>query len=1812
MRFAVNTPCSPASTLLKTHQGALASSASSSATAPESDLLRRGDAIDRRVSLAPNGAEEELAWSRTRVAVSVGPAIVRQYNFENENEEVQFACWGNLDYMRHTSPPTNAASEAATAASSRNPLPMSTLDPRAFGPFASAEREDARKPSRTGQSVNVRALFVFLRVTGRVFLDNGIDYVISLPFIVRRAWPMYPRGVILERAPTFRHPEAPWLFVLTDPLADILPIGKADIPNRSSVLGHRDFHPMLSGVERVVGIVERHPPLAFPIAVTINGRSKLTFWRIEGKYRPPTPARGNNSTTSQQAGPTTQSAFAPHLQPHLAPQNMAWSALSPRTDLSLAMDKMALAGRVERDIFNASLTSSDIQSGALVGKLYSCELPETNWIETGATTFLFDAQDHAWGFYCRIGVHFPSANALVSFELQQHFDGRYCVAQPQFTHARAAIPLNGLRPLSRDVLILKPDHSLAFLAFGLRELKLSLSANADDGMDTRGGNASRGSIVDRSKVVQLRDPAGPSFTTVLEDGTERRVTVHVETKDNLTRDCFAVLAFALTQQAAFDLYRGYISELNTDMASDDFESLRRAILRFLDDELAESAVVDCSAVESPWDALGTCLGFRNDVALANLVQPSLVQPKSRPIPAATERRTSHLAPMLFALHLLGEDYKLNVNKVRDLGRLAPLLVRLARGARPMWADHWARMCPHAPDGWRDTLSSGITDAIPHDPPDIFAHLRCRLLQEKYPQWPTLAMLPALFAYEASLEYGSARDPVRRSHEMLALYSLLTDPAERAVNARSEKAVMALLSCGWTLDTVAELPVGAATPIREALRRCQQSPPPDWPVEAYTFIGRDDLAKMAQTEPVGPRPAMVPKRRRRVQQVVDDMRAGILMDVRHSSGVDLDIGGFTEIRFGQDRRLQEVARILQSSGVPTVAMPNVAEISEHDLAREHQNLVLRVCERTLAIPLGRALFTFGTVSSVLRDAYAIPRMEYDVRVQPENTVITAEAGKITLESRAWAEFHNGVAAGLRISPNVEAIDSEWIVSNRPGDLTPQHAGFLFALGLTGHLKNLLTWHMFKYLTPKHDLTSVGILLGASAGHLGTRHDRLMALLSVHAPALLSDPKVDLNIPLIIQASGISGMGLVFMATRDRSKAEVALREIGYSRVMSPDSVQENRDAYSLSAGLAFGMIMLGTRSESLSPADQKYVQELRMYIQGLPPSTERSERPPFDQNVTAPVATIALALMFLKSERREAADIVALPTSVHGLDSIPPNLLLLRTLAKSVILWSEIRHSREWVHSQVPRDILQTIGKPHLMIKDSHELAYYHMVSGACFALGLRYAGSAREEAKETLLGFFDQFNKRAGETGGGFEQRIKRAAIQDGLNLMAISLALVMAGSGDIPCLRRFRVMHGQTSAKYGSHVAAHMAIGLLFLGGGKFTLGTSDCAIACLITAFFPRFPRSSHENVSYVQALRHIWVLALEPRCLISCDVDTNELVHLPFKLETSDGRSSTISEAISPALIPELDKIRTITVESDRYWPIVVDIAGNDHHRTALLRTQTIFVKRKAGFLTYDANSKGSKGIVLRPGSSNAAVISTPYVANLTWTQYELQNFIQSLKRDHHLSSFVDLVCRRSASHPQDRLFHVFATGMLLESLTLDKLHMLHPHILFYKALHHPLPPAPHAFTLSDLALATAFYHHEFFPDNSLAGTTALITTNTLASIQHAQRVAIEELRGTTALRQMVQRYTQGENLPESNLKLSEEAWDIFAAYLVGEGMPAPAVVRELRQAADESRVRDSESVARLLVHMASARLQGYDKPAWKHASLSDIFSSWTAAP
>jgi anaphase-promoting complex subunit 1 len=896
-----------------------------------------------------------------------------------------------------------------------------------------------------------------------------------------------------------------------------------------------------------------------------------------------------------------------------------------------------------------------------------------------------------------------------------------------------------------------------------------------------------------------------------------------------------------------------------------------------------------------------------------------------------------------------------------------------------------------------------------------------------------------------------------------------------------------------------------------------------------------------------------------------------------------------------------------------------------------------------------------VPTVTREAYAIPKIEFSIHLQPHNVIIAPEPNKIPQDSLNWGDFHNGVAAALRISPSSNVIDSSWIKFNRPSELTPEHAGFLYGLGLTGHLREMLTWHTFGYLTPKHDLTSIGILLGLSAANVGSGNRHVTKLLAVHTPALLPTPTIDLNVPLITQAAGLVGLGLLYMGSKNRRMAEVCLKQISRNDLTQPDLSNEHREAYAMAAALAFGMVTLGEGSAVPIPADEALVSELRILIHGEAPSNTRGKRTraAFDINLTSPAASMALGLMYLRTESQEVADILTIPDTIMALNRIPPNFLLLRTLSRNLILWARIAPTREWVDAQLPPYIINALeeraqGKS---IDDAIELAYYNIVAGCCFAIALKYAGTAREEPYIFLINYYDTFSRMAYTNGRSdpsivipgvfnncrytvpaYDHKIKRHAIRDGLNLISISLNIVMAGTGEINCLRRLRYSYGMynQAMRYGTHMATHMSLGLLFLGGGRYTLGSSDAAIACLVAAFFPRFSPVSSDNKSYLQALRHLWVLAVEPRCLIARDVDTKDIVYLPVKIKVKEGSSVEMAQLISPTLIPDFDKVLSIRVDTPRYWPFYLDLANIRRHKSSLLRSQTIYVKRRTAFLSYLEDPKGSRSLFVRSGSSSgdAATLDFPRLTDTkAHTSGDLNQFISSFSIEPFFLAFADHFCRNDIETDQEQLFNTYCRASLLDSILQDKPQTLQSHLLLYR--YRTMKPSSRHFhlRLQDLRFAVDFYSKLYdrrFSGRSESNPRApLIREGTLSGTLYALDQQLEIVRTDPAFLSALGAYARGESIPTSVVDAMPLGASAIAWYLLRNNVPVSTLLGVLQVLAQrahaacvdlptpEGSAGDTAALERGIrevLHATGTQMTTTLGSGWATRSLDEILQVW----
>jgi anaphase-promoting complex subunit 1 len=175
--------------------------------------------------------EREVTWNAHTVVMSYGGVMVKKWNFEEEGESIQWACLGELEQVDYQNTPPVSRSASNYTSADNLPTPPVSHDRSTFGPFTRIQINNKPDP---GVHEKVPAIFVFLRSIGRIYLLNGMDYTFSLPFIVRKAWPISPHGVIIQRvlepteiveADLSGDAVLPTIFSITSPFSEAAAVG---------------------------------------------------------------------------------------------------------------------------------------------------------------------------------------------------------------------------------------------------------------------------------------------------------------------------------------------------------------------------------------------------------------------------------------------------------------------------------------------------------------------------------------------------------------------------------------------------------------------------------------------------------------------------------------------------------------------------------------------------------------------------------------------------------------------------------------------------------------------------------------------------------------------------------------------------------------------------------------------------------------------------------------------------------------------------------------------------------------------------------------------------------------------------------------------------------------------------------------------------------------------------------------------------------------------------------------------------------------------------------------------------------------------------------------------------------------------------------------------------------------------------------------------------------------------------------------------------------------------------------------------------
>ncbi|XP_020578138.1 anaphase-promoting complex subunit 1 isoform X2 [Phalaenopsis equestris] len=1420
-----------------------------------------------------------------------------------------------------------------------------------------------------------------------------------------------------------------------------------------------------------------------------------------------------------------------------------------------------------------------------------------------------------------------------------------------------------------DIIVLDCEGSLLLYTGDQCLCKYILPVGVGSGPIPVDDNSSRLSNLSYGiKIVGIDDAVEGRFNITLNSGRIFRCTLHCSPSSSLANDCLMAMAEGLHSSSYSHFLRvlwgsGFSasSQNNESNVESQWESFLSTVHRIID--LHQSSRHSFPKIPSTsWDFLisskfhtsygkqvpNSCISVVNVSGCRDSLSAAVHVPDKRSPEVIYYRQLS--SEMLDSLHALYENLKLNNLRKQDLWKLVVLLCKIAASlGEASYVDYYVRDFP--------CVLSDIyffqRTVTQRAPPSLFHWLETCLRRGCH-----LADLN----YLPSLIFKGNSNALCWARKVVCFYSLLLgaerngkklstgvyyDIAKGTAQTPEELTVLAMVAERFGHPQLDLLPVGVSLPLHHALDKCRDSPPSDWPAAAYVLVGREDLA-MASLKPFNQqeniqnnvnltsfspayrlhlRPVTVPS------FVSENTRVGITKvedaDATKSveDGMEHIFNSNTQLRFGRDLRLNEVRRLLCSARPVAIQTPASPTATDQDF-QQHQ--LWNLAQRTTALPFGRGAFTLATTYTLLTEALFVPKLILAGRLpSQQNATVNLDPNLRSIsELKSWPEFHNGVAAGLKLAPFQGKMSRTWILYNKPQEPNFSHAGLLLALGLHEHLRVLMISDVYRYLAQEHDITTCALLLGLSASSRGTMDPAISKILLVHIPARHPSNFPELELPTVLQSAALMGIGLLYEGSAHPLTTKILLGEIG--RRSGGDNVLE-REGYAVAAGCALGLVALGRGSDAFSFMDAS-IDQLFQYIGSKGVNSEKSfhigpssddqsrsigqmlEGTHINVDVTAPGATIALALIFLKTESEVVASRLHIPTSHFELQYLRPDFIMLRIIARSLIMWSRICPSKGWVDSLVPAVVNVGIVRLTNETNDNDEFdrqalvqAYVNIVTGACISIGLKYAGTRNGDAQELLYNYAIYFlseikyvsHSSKTDLPKGLLHHVDRGTLEISLHLVILSLCVVMAGSGHLQTFRLLRYLRSRSSVdghmSYGIQMGISLAIGFLFLGGGVRTFSTRDSAVAALLIALYPRLPTGPNDNRCHLQAFRHLYVIAAESRWLQTVDVDTGLPVYSSLEvtvLETDQFSETSYSE-VTPCILPERSTLKNVRVCGPRYWPQVIDFLHegkswlNYAVKSYPLNGGLLYVKRKVGFCSYVDDPIGCQSLLSRamhkvfdkPSLNNS---SSRFRDECKPGSNKVGQLVGTFSADPSLIAFAEVCCESSWNNGDDN-FQEFCSQVIFECVSNDRPALLPIYLSLYTTIASMWEQVKDGrIVFHDLSflqsLKLALAYNEALKSGKLSTTRGggIIQSTFLESIKkHVEGI----LSSSSGLRDCLIKYMNLENWPHNLSGFHEQEAIPFFWYLQWYSLPPPHVVKEAAQKI-RARVPSSSSMLPLL--------------------------------
>jgi len=461
-------------------------------------------------------------------------------------------------------------------------------------------------------------------------------------------------------------------------------------------------------------------------------------------------------------------------------------------------------------------------------------------------------------------------------------------------------------------------------------------------------------------ITGIRDPLGDSFTVSLDSGRTLRCSLPLLYRHPVVTLSLQALRHVLPTTTALELLASYYTSSHHLSYPDLLPHFSQWLLACLSLPLPESEGVRAKDSESAWQGLQQSFDSQllHSVPALQLFTSDTASSYPSSPPFSLEHTVflqPHIYSVVSTLHMVYEELKLNTLHHKPLNLMAHLLHRMASHLGwALYVDHYQRDFPslllrHYPTAVKTAthLSEDSMEEYPShfppSPPHLLHWLYQKLRDKPVQPFPVLpgvckrtAQILKLYGLykggeEESIELSSLMGAVGGGEEGLCAEQF--NSLQAKTPSPHERVVLCLVEEGIQLSDLETLPVGVCLPLWDCVIHCQEAPPSSWPPPAYDIIGRADVAKSVNMNTY-----TFPLKMESPEESDDGMN------------VDQEI---LRLRFPNDLRVNEVRRLLQSSRPVRIALTQKPEVSDHEFIEEQETHLLAVCQRTMALPIGRS-------------------------------------------------------------------------------------------------------------------------------------------------------------------------------------------------------------------------------------------------------------------------------------------------------------------------------------------------------------------------------------------------------------------------------------------------------------------------------------------------------------------------------------------------------------------------------------------------------------------------------------------------------------------------------------------------------------------------------------------------------------------------------------------------------------------------------------------------------------------------------------------